>query len=137
MIVDDEQDVRDFLTAILERQNIQIRTAASKEEAIQAFDTFHPAIVLLDMRLGGSSMQLKYGGGNVKEKGEGLELLKLFKEKEKSVKVIMATGVDDESVIEEAKELGADNYITKPFNLEYIEGEVRRMISDLFLSAQR
>jgi len=52
---------------------------------------------------------------------DGIEVLKKIKETEKDTIVIMVTAVKDDDVMQKAKELGADDYITKPLSLEYLD----------------
>jgi DNA-binding response OmpR family regulator len=52
---------------------------------------------------------------------DGIETLKKIKEIDKAAIVIMVTGVKDDEVMQKAKDLGADDYITKPLSLEYLD----------------
>jgi DNA-binding response OmpR family regulator len=52
---------------------------------------------------------------------DGIETLKKIKEIDKNIAVIMVTGVKDDDVMQKAKELGADDYVTKPLSLEYLD----------------
>ena len=62
---------------------------------------------------------------------DGLTVLKKIKEKNPKIKVIMVTALETTDKIEEAMRLGADNYITKPLSLEYLENDVREKIASL------
>jgi DNA-binding NtrC family response regulator len=55
---------------------------------------------------------------------DGLMALKKIKELDDAIRVVMLTGVEDEDVINEAKRLGACDYITKPCDLEKVEALV-------------
>jgi DNA-binding NtrC family response regulator len=59
---------------------------------------------------------------------DGLQTLKKMKEDHPRLKVIMVTAVETQEKIEEAMRLGADNYITKPLSLEYLEKDVQDKI---------
>ena len=74
---------------------------------------FKPDVVLLDIQMPGL---------------DGLQVLKKIKEKYPKVKVIMVTAVETQEKIEVAMRLGADNYITKPLSLEYLEKDVQDKI---------
>ena len=63
--------------------------------------------------------------------GEGLEYLPKIKEALPSAKVMMVTGMEDEKTVEAARKLGADDYITKPLVLEYLENNVLKKIGEL------
>ena len=80
-----------------------------------------PALVLLDVKLG--------WGRN------GIEVLREIKEIAPNTKVIMMTSVDDEDTIEEAFNLGAADYIIKPFSLSYLKNVV--MLKMLNLEIKR
>ena len=67
----------------------------------------------------------------MRREDEGLEYLPKIKKKVPGAKVIMVTGVDDKEVIETAKKLGADDYITKPLVLEYLESTVMGKVKNL------
>ena len=59
---------------------------------------------------------------DIKMKGmDGIEALKKIREFDKDVTIIMVTGVKDDETMAKAKELGANDYITKPLSLEYLE----------------
>ena len=59
---------------------------------------------------------------------DGMSVLKQIKAKYPRVKVIMVTAIETQEKIEEAMRLGADNYITKPLSLEYLEKDVQEKI---------
>ena len=54
----------------------------------------------------------------------GIEVLKEVKQKDPSVRVIMITGQTEDELMRQARVLGADDYVTKPFTLEYLSGDV-------------
>ena len=62
---------------------------------------------------------------------DGMSVLKEIKEKNPEIKVIMVTATETREKIEEAMRFGADNYITKPLSLEYLEKEVQDKIAHL------
>jgi len=59
---------------------------------------------------------------------DGLQALKSVKQMFPKLKVIMVTAIETQDRIEEAMRLGADNYITKPLSLEYLEKDVQEKI---------
>ena len=103
LIVDDEIDIREFAKSFFKKRGIDVITASGGREALEIIQNEKPDLVLLDVRM---------------EEMTGVEVLRLLKEKNLSPKVIMVTGVEEESVINEAKELGALFYIHKPLILE-------------------
>jgi len=62
---------------------------------------------------------------------DGLTALRKIKEKYPKTKVIMVTAVETQDRIEDAMRAGADNYITKPLSLEYLEKDVQEKIESL------
>lgn len=116
LVVDDEVEICDFLKAYFEERQFNVRTANSGEAALKAVDAEAPHVVLLDLHMPGM---------------DGMRVLKQIKEKHPAVKVIMVTALETREKIEEAMRLGADNYITKPLSLEYLEKDVQQKIAQL------
>ena len=77
-----------------------------------------PKLALLDVRLGDES---------------GMDALQKIKEIDKNIKVIMVTALGDEESIRQAKSLGADDYITKPFTAAYLNDLIVQKIANLSL----
>lgn len=116
LVVDDEPEICDFLKAFFEDRDFEVQTALSGERALELVETFHPQVVLLDIKMGAV---------------DGLSVLRKVKEKNSKIKVIMVTALEATEKIEDAMRLGADNYITKPLSLEYLENDVREKIANL------
>jgi len=106
LIVDDEQDVREFAKNFFVKRNIDVRIAPGGAEALKLIDEDKPDLVLLDVRMGDMT---------------GIEVLQELRAKGSDVKVIMVTGVEDQDVIDEAKSLGVVNYVHKPLALDELE----------------
>lgn len=105
LVVDDDHNVQQFLKVFLESKGFRVIVASSGEEALQTL-AHKPAIVLLDIQMPGM---------------DGLVTLKKIKASSPRLPIIMASGVGEEATIREALKAGAYDYITKPFNLEYME----------------
>lgn len=118
LVVDDEKEICDLTRGFLAKRNYSIFTAMTSEEAISLIRQEHPHIVLLDVRLEGES---------------GMDVLSKAKEIDKNIKVIMVTALDDEENIRQAKSLGADDYIAKPFTANYLNDLILQKISNLSL----
>ena len=116
LIVDDEIEICDFLKSFFEDRDFRVAVANNGTQALEQMDSFHPEVVLLDIQMPGM---------------DGLQTLKKIKEMHPKVKVIMVTAVETQEKIEEAMRLGADNYITKPLSLEYLEKDVQDKIDIL------
>ena len=116
LIVDDEVEICDFLKSFFEERNYEVKTASSGQAALTAVEQFKPSIVLLDIKMPGM---------------DGTQVLETVKKKFPRTKVIMVTALETRDKIEECLRLGADNYITKPLSLEYLENDVREKIESL------
>ena len=106
MVVDDDTSISSLIKDFFTKKGYKVITAGNGQDALDKFSKEHPIIVLLDMRLPGM---------------DGLLALKRIREIDDKVGVIIVTGVKDEGVFEEAKKLGAYEYIVKPFDLDYLE----------------
>ena len=120
LIVDDEVEICEFLKSFFEDRDFKVAVASDGTQALRQVELFHPAVVLLDIQMPGM---------------DGLQTLKKIKELHPKVKVIMVTAVETQEKIEEAMRLGADNYITKPLSLEYLEKDVQDKIDILAKNA--
>lgn len=116
LVVDDEMEICEFLKTFFEDKDFHVTTASGGEEALKAVASLDPHIVLLDVQMPGL---------------DGIETLAWIKKNHPQVKVIMVTAIETNDKIERAMRLGADNYITKPLSLEYLEKEVHEKISHL------
>ncbi|MEM6553641.1 MAG: response regulator transcription factor [Planctomycetota bacterium] len=103
LIVEDEQDLLELLRYNLAREGYAVRTAATGEDGLKALRAEAPDLVLLDLMLPGM---------------DGLEVCRTIKGRPHTaeVPVIMLTAKGEESDIVRGLELGADDYITKPFS---------------------
>ncbi|MBI4431811.1 MAG: response regulator [Candidatus Omnitrophica bacterium] len=116
MVVDDELEICAFLRSFFEERLYEVVTATSGEEALRKIEKERPQVVLLDIKMPGK---------------DGIDVLRELKQKFPKVKVIMVTAVETSDKIEQAIKLGADNYITKPLSLEYLEMDVKDKITKL------
>ncbi len=121
MVVDDESEICDFLKLFFEDRDFQVTTAFSGLKALEVLDQVKPHVVLLDIHMPGM---------------DGLSALREIKKKLPDCKVIMVTALETRDKIEEAMRLGADNYITKPLSLEYLERDVREKVTLLAKSGK-
>jgi DNA-binding response OmpR family regulator len=109
LIVDDEIQIIRLLGQYLESKGYDVFTATNGVEAIREAQAIEPDVVLLDHIMPGMG---------------GIEVLKAIKEFRPETVVIMLTAVIDESVARITLASGADDYITKPFNLENVETSI-------------
>ena len=108
LIVDDENDVREFAANFFRKRKMDCLTAASGEEALAIAEKENPDLVLLDIKMDGI---------------DGIETLKRMREKNSALKVIMVTGrkPDDQEAFNKCKDYGATDYIHKPLELDELE----------------
>jgi DNA-binding response OmpR family regulator len=112
LLVDDEDSVQKLLTYPLEREGFRVVPARDGEEALRRFAEEEIDLVVLDLML---------------PKLDGLEVCKRLRA-ESSVPIIMLTARDDELDKVLGLELGADDYITKPFSIREFRSRVRALL---------
>jgi DNA-binding response OmpR family regulator len=112
LLVDDEDSVQKLLTYPLERDGFRVVSAHDGEEALRLFAAEPVDLVVLDIML---------------PKLDGLEVCKRLRS-ESSVPIIMLTARDDEFDTVLGLELGADDYITKPFSIREFRSRVRALL---------
>src|ERR671934_968519 len=112
LLVDDEDSVRKLLAFPLERDGYAVVQAADGEEALRKFATRPVDLVVLDIML---------------PRLDGLEVCKRLRATSE-VPIIMLTARDDELDKVVGLELGADDYITKPFSIREFRSRVRALL---------
>jgi len=109
LVVDDEPQIRQTLRTILESAGYAVVTAESGEDAIRAFAQCRPDLILMDLLIPGMG---------------GIEAVRQLRECS-SVPIIVLSAVSDEDRKVQALELGADDYVTKPFNVKELTARIR------------
>jgi len=112
LVVDDEQSYRDALAVSLRREGFLVQVAADGLEAIDRFETYRPALVLLDVMLPRMS---------------GIDVCRELRAKSR-VPIIMLTARDAEIDTVVGLEVGADDYVSKPFRLRVLIARVRALL---------
>jgi DNA-binding response OmpR family regulator len=112
LLVDDEDSVQKLLTYPLEREGFRVLQARDGEEALRRFASEHVDLVVLDLML---------------PRVDGLEVCRRLRATS-SVPIIMLTARDDELDKVLGLELGADDYITKPFSIREFRSRVRALL---------
>lgn len=115
LIVDDEPDIRFLLAGILEDDGYVTRSAAESDEAIRAFRESRPSLVILDIWLQNSRL-------------DGLALLRLFREEQPDVPVIMISGHGTIETAVSSLHQGAYDFLEKPFQSDRLLVIVRRAL---------
>ena len=106
LVVDDDEGLREYLEALASSRGFQVWAAPTGEDAIAMLDRARPELVTLDLVLPGMN---------------GLETLKVLKERLPDVPVIMLSGHGQARSIVEAMKLGAADFLRKPFEVEELE----------------
>ncbi|MFH1736941.1 MAG: response regulator transcription factor [Actinomycetota bacterium] len=112
LVVDDESQITELLKSYLEREGYQVAVAADGEEALAMADAERPDLILLDLML---------------PKKNGFEVCREIRAKSR-VPIIMLTARDEEPDKIVGLELGADDYITKPFSPREAVARVRAVL---------
>ena len=105
LVVDDEADIRDLVSGVLEDEGYAVRTAADSTAALDAIDDRRPSMVLLDVWLQGSRL-------------DGLQLLQEIKRRDASIPVLVISGHGNLDTAVAAVREGAIDFIEKPFEAE-------------------
>ncbi len=113
LVVDDEDIVREPISAMLEHLGFAVDTAGSGEEALEKFRNNSYSFLLTDIRMPGL---------------DGLELIRIIKEKFPDICAIAMTGYTREYKYVETINAGATDFVNKPFGIEEIEAKVKRGI---------
>lgn len=119
LVVDDNHDNAEIIRQYLEIRGYPMSVAHSGDEALALFESVKPAIVLLDVMMPGR---------------DGWEVCRLMKQHPtlgRSVRVIMVTALDAWDDKREALQLGADDYVEKPFDLPTLARTVQRNLDQL------
>ncbi|MBU4288177.1 MAG: response regulator transcription factor [Proteobacteria bacterium] len=115
LVVDDEEDILELLKYNLNREGYKVVSASSGEKCLQKAASEKPDLIVLDLMLPGI---------------DGLEVTKILKSDSKTlhIPIIMLTAKGEEADIVAGLELGADDYITKPFSPRILIARVRAVI---------
>jgi DNA-binding response OmpR family regulator len=120
LLVDDEDSIQKVLSYPLERDGFRVLAARDGEEALAKFAAEPVDLVVLDLML---------------PKLDGLEVCKRLRA-QSTVPIIMLTARDDELDKVLGLELGADDYITKPFSIREFRSRVRALLRRASLPSQ-
>ncbi|NTV52078.1 MAG: response regulator [Candidatus Firestonebacteria bacterium] len=115
MVTDDARGIRESIKVIFE-DHFNVQEASSGDEALEKLKTGQIFLVILDVLMPGM---------------DGIETLEKIKAMNADVEVCMLTSVNDYQVISRVKELGAYDYVTKPFDVERIRNTILDMESRL------
>ncbi|HHY36291.1 MAG TPA: response regulator [Firmicutes bacterium] len=115
LVVDDEPGIRRLLEEVFRDDRYQVVAAASGKEALAKWKEWEPDLVLLDMKMPGM---------------DGLEVLRRMAGKYSRVPVIIMTAYGELRIVDEALNLGARGYVTKPFDVLELRNTVDRLLAE-------
>jgi DNA-binding response OmpR family regulator len=113
LVVDDEPAIVTVVRERLEREGFAVRSAASGEEALGHVETDSPDLIVLDLMLPGI---------------DGLEVLRRLRGRGDTVPVIVLTARDEDVEKIVGLEMGADDYLVKPFNPRELSARIRAVL---------
>jgi len=115
LVVDDEEDILELLKFNLSREGYQVLCAVSGEQALRLVRSENPDLIMLDLMLPGI---------------DGLEVTRRLKNDPdtKNLPIVMLTAKGEEADIVTGLELGADDYITKPFSPRILIARIRAVL---------
>src|SRR5215203_4043011 len=119
LVVDDNHDNAEIIRQYLEIRGYPITVAHNGDEALAVYETVRPAVVLLDVMMPGR---------------DGWEVCRMMKQHPvlgKNVRIIMVTALDAWDDKREALQLGADDYVEKPFDLPTLAKTVQRNLAQM------
>jgi two-component system, OmpR family, KDP operon response regulator KdpE len=120
LVVDDEAAILRAVQANLGRRNFQVETAATGQEALEAYGRLHPDLVLLDLGLPDM---------------DGLDVIRTIRSRASTpIIVLSARGLERDKVA--ALDLGADDYLTKPFGVDELLARLRVALRHVARPAQ-
>jgi len=116
LTVDDEKGITDLLYNFFKQRKFHVMVANSGQEALDIVNKDKPDIIFLDVSMKGMT---------------GLEVLEKVKAIDKNIKIIILTVHGEKETIDKAKALGADEYIVKPFKVNYLQEVVIKKVQEL------
>jgi DNA-binding response OmpR family regulator len=116
LVADDDRDVQNLVRFRLEREGVRVVTASDGEAALQLAREQRPDVCVLDVMM---------------PKLNGFEVLKELRDDDATagIRVILLTARSGESDVDQAFDVGADDYVTKPFNPQELRQRVRALLS--------
>ena len=115
LVVEDEEDIQELITYNLKKENYQVYAVSSGERAIKYAQEKLPDLIILDLMLPGI---------------DGFEVCKRLKNNDgsRAIPIVMLTAKGEEADIVTGLELGADDYITKPFSPRILIARIRTIL---------
>lgn len=122
LVVDDEQDICEILQFNFESEGFEVSTANSAEEALELLPQVHPDLLLLDVMM---------------DRMSGFEMAQRLRAEGNQVPIIFLTAKTQERDQLDGFEVGADDYITKPFSFSTVLARVKAVLKRTSPSCQQ
>ena len=115
LIIEDEEDIRELVRYNLEREKFKVDEAASGEEGLKVAARKRPDLILLDLMLPGK---------------DGMQVCRELKQSDdtRDIPVVMMTAKGEESDIVAGLELGAEDYVVKPFSPKVLIARIKAVL---------
>jgi len=115
LVIEDERDIQELVRYNLEREGYEVRGCLTGEDGLDAIRSFQPDLILLDLMLPGL---------------DGKEICRMIKRDESTadIPIVMLTARGEESDIVAGLELGADDYVSKPFSPKVLTARVSAVL---------
>jgi DNA-binding response OmpR family regulator len=114
LYVDDEETLRLLVKSQLTSEGYEVQVADDGDVAVEILSKSPQDLVLLDIRM---------------PRMNGVAVLEALKKKDLKPRIIMLTAVDDLTVAIQCVKLGANDYLTKPFDLEHLLAAIKRVLA--------
>src|SRR5919205_1519060 len=121
LIADDDADLLDLMTYALRREGYTVLAAIDGKQALHRFETERPDIVLLDVNM---------------PKLNGFEVCRRIR-RDSETPLIMLTACDEEEDIVRGLQIGADDYVTKPFSVKQLTARMQAVLRRYHTSARQ
>ena len=115
LVVDDDPALRETLCEVLEAEGFAVSTAGDGEQALRQWEEVRPDLVLLDIRMPGL---------------DGHEVCQRLRQWDplRTTPIIMLTALSNEAEAVRGFEVGADDYVTKPFNIKLLVARMQTVL---------
>ena len=114
LIVDDEKDICEIITEFLEDEGYEASYAFSGRSALGKIRKSRPDLVFLDIKMAGM---------------DGIETLEQIRKSEEDLKVVMMTAYSSVDTARRAMQLGALDYVSKPFDLKQLSSIINNVLA--------
>ncbi len=113
LVVEDDRDIQEIVSEILKAEGYEVVTADNGLEGYQLFKERDPDLIILDVMM---------------PKMDGYQMAKLVRQKNEAVPIIMLTALEEEYDEIKGFDVGADDYISKPFSFNILLQRVRAVL---------